>query len=182
MTKNKTHWTKSPWTRSIVTALFSFLLPIGYDYYREKPMLSTICDIFNWLGSCIISILKFNIKVWWLVLFLLILFLVIFLIDKINKSNEKPHFYSYVEDRLQLWKWSWRWKFSEYKGAWIIDKLQAHCPDCDTPMMKYSNSYRYWYECPRCSYISNERESEDPIKIEHIILDNINRKEKANNK
>lgn len=40
MTQSKEDWVKSPWTISVGTAIFSLLLTIGYDYLKEKPILT----------------------------------------------------------------------------------------------------------------------------------------------
>lgn len=79
---------------------------------------------------------------------------------------------------MKNWKWTWNWKWNNSKNAWIISDFQAHCPNCDTPMIDNSSSYSLSYNCPRCNFLANGESCDEPHKIERIILDNIDRKRK----
>ena len=72
-------WIKSPWGISIGTAIFSLLLTMGYDYSKEKPILTTVWNVLVWIWELILAILNFNLKVWWIIvaigLFIFILYL-----------------------------------------------------------------------------------------------------------
>jgi hypothetical protein len=78
----KKNFLKSPWTISIGTATFSLFLTMLYDSIKQKPILSTLGAIFNWIWNAIISILTFNIKVWWLLLGIAILILILYIVAK----------------------------------------------------------------------------------------------------
>ncbi len=172
---------KSPWTISIGTAIFSLFLTIIYDSVKQKPILSTIGAILKWIWNLIINILTFNIRVWWLLLGIALLILVLYLVDKFKKEETfKPDFYSYREGRFKRWKWTWGWKWSQSKGAWVIENLEAHCPNCDTPLIDNSSMYGYYFDCPRCNFTARDGQCEAPHKIERIILDNIDRQRKNN--
>ena len=172
-------WIKSPWGISIGTAIFSLLLTMGYDKAKEKPILSTIWNIIVWIWDLIISILNFNLKVWWFILGVGIFILALYIIDKFKKEESfKPDFYSYREDKVKNWKWTWSWKWNNSKSAWVISDFQAHCPNCDTPMIDDSSSYGLSYDCPRCNFSASGDRCDEPHKIERIILDNIDRKRK----
>jgi hypothetical protein len=174
---NNKGWIKSPWTISIGTAVFSFLLTVIYDYSKSKPVFSTIFQILNKLLKFILLVLNFNIKVWWLLIGIIIVIAIIYLIISI-KSNEtnKPDFYYYRDGKLKFWRWSWEWKFNYAKNAWCISNLTAHCPKCDTPLVDNLSGYGISVECPRCDFRARDSQCEEPHKIEMLILDNVERK------
>lgn len=173
-------WIKSPWGISIGTAIFSLLLTMGYDNAKGKPILSTIWNIIVWFWELILSILNFNLKVWWIIGAVGIFIFILYIIAKFKKEETfKPDFYSYREDRVKKWKWTWNWKWNNSKDAWVISDFKAHCPNCDTPLIDYSNNrYGLSFDCPRCSFKASGDNCDEPFKIEHIILDNIDRKRK----
>ncbi|HYE08636.1 MAG TPA: hypothetical protein VEF53_00500 [Patescibacteria group bacterium] len=174
--KNK-NWIKSSWTISIGTAIFSLLLTMGYDYSKSKPILSTILQILKEIWNFTILVLNFNFKVWWLIVGIIVLIAITYLV--INSKPEetfKPDFYSYREGKFKLWRWSWNWKWNNSKNVWCISDLTAHCPNCDTPLIEHSSIYGLIFDCPRCDFRAKDSQSDEPNKIEMIILDNIERK------
>ena len=175
----KKSFIRSPWTISIGTATFSMLLTILYDSIKQKPILSTLSLVFKWIWNAIITILNYNIKVWWILLGIFIFILILYLIDKFKPEKTfKPDFYDYREDRFRVWKWTWIWKWSQSHKAWIINELKAHCPTCDTPLIDYSSIHGYYFDCPRCSFIARDGQCDNPDKIERVILDNVDRQRK----
>lgn len=173
----KENWTKSSWTISIGTAIFSLLLTMIYDYFKEEPILTTIWTIIKWIGNLLWTILNFDIKVWWIIIALTLLVFLLYIFDKLkNDESFKPDFYNYKEDFFKHWKWSWNWELNRAKTAWVVSNMQAHCPNCDTPMIDRSNSYENHFECPRCDFKASDRQCDEPYKIERLILDNIDRK------
>lgn len=156
-------WLKAPWTISIGTLLLTIL----YDYFKSKPILSTIWQLLKIIGNFIVSFLNFNLKVWWLIIIFIFVIIIIYLINKFQpKEDIKPDFYNYREDNFQGFRWTWKWDFNPYKGGWVISDLNAHCPKCDTRLIDFS-------ECPRCDFIIFDKL--ESYKIQHIILDNIER-------
>ncbi|RJE46552.1 MULTISPECIES: hypothetical protein [unclassified Dehalobacter] len=167
---------KSPWTISIGTSIFSLLLTIGYDYFKNRPIFSTIYQIIKAIWNFVLHVLNLELKVWWVILGIFFIFLVIYLIAKFRQEESiKPDFCSYREGKFKKWKWTWDWKWHSYKNAWVISELTALCPNCDTPMIQYSNVYELGFVCPRCDYRARDSECDEPVKIERIILDNIDR-------
>lgn len=177
MTKEK--WIKSPWTIGLGTTMFGFLLTMINDYSKREPILTTIWLTLKWIGNFIWAILNFDLKVWWLILVVLCLLLMLYFIAKFKREEIfKPEFDSYREDKFKDWKWTWKWELNRSKTAWIISELTAHCPNCDTSMIDRSSSYIKLFECPRCDFKATDRYCEEPFKIERLILDNVDRKEK----
>ncbi|MDF0719512.1 hypothetical protein P0M11_05805 [Kaistella sp. PBT33-4] len=176
MTNKKEHWTNSAWTISIGTAIFSLLLTMGYDYSKEKPILTTVWTILKWVANLIWTVLNFDLKVWWIIVAVIVFILIIILIDKFkNEETFKPDFYSYREGKFKRWRWTWGWNWNSSKNAWIISGMKAHCPNCDTPMIEHSSIYGLSFDCPRCEFRASDGQCDEPHKIERIILDNIDR-------
>ena len=179
MTEKKEHWLKSNWTISVGTAIFSLLLTMGYDYSKEKPILTTVWSILKWIGNLVWTILNFDLKVWWILGSVFLFILIAFFVSKFKKEETfKPDFYSYREGRFKRWRWTWGWEWSDGKKAWLISNLTAHCPNCDTPMIDHSSMYGLSFDCPRCEFRASDQQCDEPHKIERIILDNIDRKRK----
>ena len=167
-------WLKSSWTISIGTSIFSLLLTIGYDFSKNKPFFSTIWQILKVICSFVISILNFDLKVWWVIVGIIVIIAVIYLIDKIKQEEtSRPDFYTYTQDKFKQWRWSWKWKLDSSRNAWVISDLAAHCPNCNTPMIEYS--IYVCFVCPRCDFRSSDSQCDEPDKIERVILDNIER-------
>lgn len=127
---------KSPWTIGISTTLLGFILTVGYDLIKGKQVFTTIGKFFSMLWSWIITFLTLDLKVWWVLLGIAVLFFVLYAVAKISEPKEqvKPAFTNYTQDRFRLWKWSWNWEWSSYHKQWHVANLHAHCPQCDTPM------------------------------------------------
>lgn len=175
MTKEK--WIKSPWTISIGTAVFSLLLTIGYDFSKKEPILTTIWRIIKWIGNFIMAILDFDLKLWWVLIVIGLLILLLYIIAKIKGAEElKPDFYDYTEDKFKKWNWTWTWEFNKTKEAWVVSKMKAQCPKCETSLIENSSKYEIFFECPRCDFQARNSYCDDPYKIESLILDNLDRK------
>jgi len=59
--KNKIDWTTIIFA-PIATGIASTLLA---DYFKEKPLLTTITNALKYMGSLIVSFLTADLKVWW---------------------------------------------------------------------------------------------------------------------
>ena len=175
-------WTKSPWTVSISTTIISFLLTLANDYFKGKPILTTVLYVLKWVSSFIWSILCFDVKVWWLIVVIIFFFSAFYLYNKFKQDGFKPDFYDYTEDQFKMWTWSWNWLWSNSKNAWMVSNLHAHCPNCNTPMIENSSYHVLSFNCPRCDYHSRNGQCDEPHKVERIILDNIERKRKEQSK
>jgi hypothetical protein len=180
MAKTKENFIKSPWAISIGTAIFSLILTIGYDFLKQKPILTSIRAILKWIVNLVWTVLNFDFKIWWIVIIVSLFFLIVVIIGKFKQEETfKPDFYSYREDKLKKWKWTWGWKFDDAKNVWIISEMKAHCPKCKTPMIEHSSRYDLRFDCPRCDFYAIKRDCDEPHKIERIILDNIDRQRAA---
>ncbi len=172
----KNNWFKSPWTIGITTAVLGPIITVIIDLIKDKPILTTIWEVLASVWEFVISILNFQLRLWWVFLGLGVLVLVLYLIDKISeKEEELPEFLNYRTDSFKHWKWSWDWN-KNYNGKWEVKNLNAHCPNCGTPLIITGHQCPL-VDCPRCEFMEYESERcDNPIKVERIIVDNINRK------
>ena len=177
MNKNKEHWIKSSWAISIGTAIFSLLLTIAYDYFKEKPVLSTIWAIIRWIKNLTWNFLNFDLKIWWIIVAFILLTFIIKIINNSKIKETSTHkFHDYREGKFKKWRWTWSWRLNNIRKAWIISDMKAHCPNCDTAMIDYSSTYYLEFGCPRCDFKAHDSQCDEPQKIERIILDDIDRK------
>ena len=175
----KKFW-KSPWTISIGTAIFAFLLTVLRDLLQGKRILSTIGNILSAVWRAILAFLNFNLKAWWVLIGIAAIIAILWIISKLDEKgceNKKPDFTSYTEDHFRTWKWSWEWKYSSYMEKWHVDNLMAHCPKCDTPMQH--DQFESVFQCPRCQYRTQYDGHETSPQVEAVIIDNLNRKLKS---
>ena len=171
--KRKKNWIRSEWAVGLGATLFGFLLTIGYDFLKQKPVLNTIGNILRGIWNFIISFLNFDIKVWWILCFIVLVIITVLLIAKFSKNNENsglPKFLEYKSQWLKGYRFSWYWK-KGYDGGWNLANFKIHCPKCDTPMA--STQYYDKYNCPRCDYSNVEAVSCN--KAEQVVIDNANR-------
>lgn len=169
---------KSPWTIGIGTTLLGFSLTVIYDLVKGKQLLATMCNMFDILKSWLIIFLNFELKVWWVLtgVAIIIIILLIISFSSDNSNNINPDFTAYTTDHFRLWRWSWRWEFNVLQKKWQIINLQAHCPQCDTPMI--SSWDEDYFRCPRCRFSSKYDDHEKSYEVEAIIIDNLNRRHK----
>ncbi len=171
-------WLKTSWGISIGTAIFSFLLTVGYDLVKNKPIFSTIWAVLEAIGKLILAFLNFELKVWWIILGIVILLGIMYFWYKASEKSEKkkPDFLKYKSDYFRHWQWSWDWEWSNYNKKWRISNLTAHCPKCDTRMVDHSNYFDgLRFACPRCNYKAFDDQCDQAGNVERVIIDNVNR-------
>jgi hypothetical protein len=184
MQNNK--WINKPWTIGIGTALIGGLLPpIIYDYCKKYTFLTTIKSFLNFTYVVIFKVLNWNIKFWWILLFVVICLGVLYIaFGRSNENIKQPEFLEYKNDKFKKWRWSWEWIWDSKSNTWLLINLRAYCPKCDTGMI--CGRDRTWgslvYECPRCEYAVSEEDGDKAYQIEKLIHDTIDRREKSGNK
>ena len=168
----------SPWTIAIGAAIFSFLLSVGYDLFKGEKLFTTINAIFTWIVTKIAIFFNFEIKVWWILVAIVVLIIILVVLAGAtnSKGENKEEFLEYTEDHFRSWNWSWSWKFNRSDYKWHITNLQAHCPQCDTPMIP--DRLEDFFQCPRCCFQSSGLGHEKSYEVEEIIIDNLDRKRK----
>ena len=76
---------KSPWTISVVSTLLGSVLTIIYDVFKGKKILSTLLNILRGIWNFIISVLNFELKLWWVLLGIALLILVLWIVFKVKE-------------------------------------------------------------------------------------------------
>jgi len=177
--KKAAKWLKSPWGVSIGTALFSFLLTVGYDVLKEKPILSTIVSIIDAVRLFIIRLMNYQLRVWWVLLGLLFVVIILYIITKafsVKDSNSQvPSFMNYTTDNISGWDWSWDWE-KGYDGKYGVVNLHPVCPKCSTPLIQ-ERDYSSTAKCLRCDFTEN-RSVPNFEHITMLIYDNVKRSHK----
>lgn len=173
-------WLRSPLGIAIIAVALTPPITFIEDYIANKPFLTTIIKVSKKIWECTIYFLNFNIKVWWILVAIALIILILFVLSKFNRQEQAlPSFYSFRENTFKKWKWSWDWKWNTTAKVWNISNLKAHCPLCNTPLVQRNTYFGLGFYCPRCDYQANEYNSEDPSNIERIIIDDIERRNKA---
>lgn len=177
MASSQKHWIKSTEFKTGIALLaLSGISTAIYDFFKEKPLFSTIWAGIIWLYNSFVTILAFKIGIYWFLLFLIIIIFILFILNKSKKVFE-PHL-QYTTDILIKWRWQW-----QYSGS-RITQLTPLCPDCNT-IMSYNNlDYYKLAECPRCEKKFSgdlpkwDKNSyfEDDYKIQLLIIDNLQKK------
>ncbi len=167
----------NPWTISICGALFSFALTLLSDVIRGEQILSTFVLVVEWIWNVIISFLSFDLKVWWVLTGVVVIFFGIRICIKIlnikNSSSSEPKFLEYTQDFLLGFKWEWIWE-KDFYDKYSIENLQPICTDCDTPL-RYDLTGFYRLKCLRCNrFYSGNVPQEDDVKT--LIYDNVKKR------
>ena len=115
---------KNPWTISIGSGLIVLVITIIIDAVSTKQIFSTIGAIFVAIWNGIVVFLNFDVKVWWILVALVFIFLVLYAIYKITDTKPFPknHPMSYRQDNILGYKWKWLW-IKDDTGCYNIDHL-----------------------------------------------------------
>ncbi|MDR1198515.1 MAG: hypothetical protein LBK94_05825 [Prevotellaceae bacterium] len=123
---------------------------------------------FCWLWGWLLKIMNYEIKIWVILLFLGIIYLIIRLLPEPEKTKKHP-FADYTSDTINGDKWAWKW--NEYLNH--IDGVCMFCPEDDTIMMRVDcwENGQSGFECPRCRRRKNFS-GDDFNRLQAIIYDN----------
>ena len=181
MAQEKQSWIKSPWAIGIGCALIGSLFSVILSQIKGVSIFSTLSELSIWAWKSFLSIMNFELKVWWLLLLFICLLLLIIVIRTLNSnSSNKPIFYNYQSDTLKNCTWRWNWEYNQFHQRWEIKNLCATCPYCETPMTGFQNQYNeIHFECPRCEYRSERYSSDTERKVYMLIYDNADKMSKS---
>ncbi|MGJ4734892.1 hypothetical protein [Leptospira levettii] len=182
---NKDKWYNSNWTIGLVcSSLLPIILTFIVDFIKKIPILSTLQSLITESIELIRYCLNYEVTIGNILLSFLFLFvfLIIFKYFYKSQSNEKPYFLEYNNDNIKSFYWTWDWVVDQNTGKYAISNLKPHCPKCNTNLIINQSLYRNpEYECPRCNF-ETQVDVNFKRKIEIIIIDNINRMKKEENK
>ena len=173
----KKFW-KNPWTIGICTTLIGFLLTVLYDLLKGKHVFTTMLAVLSAIWNAIIAFLTFDIKVWWILAGIAILFLILLFLSKRADRKETPlcdkdaSFLKYTKDTIHGWSWEWEWH-KNYEGKYDVEGLRIVCKYCGTPLVSEFGSYGLPY-CMRCRR-SFDEVVPDYKNVKVLILDTASR-------
>lgn len=163
-------WINNPWTITLGGAFFGVLLTALIDILKEKPILTTISQVYHWVIGLASTILNFKLSFWIIVLIALGIWIIVKV--RTSKPNSiKPAFWNYRSDVFRTL--TWKWDYENYSGKWDVVNLRPHCPKCDTPLIPNGDIGYSSLDCPRCNFRSGEKNLEDPKSIKVLVIDNI---------
>ncbi len=174
----KYKWYSSPWTLTIGGALLSSIIFPGiYALIKDVSFISAFKSILIWLREAVVTVLTFEVKMWHLLILFTVLFVVLWVVAKIQ--NETPgnvgkDFTSYTRDSIKGLDYSWSWS-QRQSGKWAMTNLRAHCPKCETALSVEEGAWDSEHVCPRCDSRYPLDHTKEYSKIEQIIHDNIDR-------
>ena len=168
---------KNPWVLGIgTTVIGGVLLTLANDCIKKVDWLSTLKIVIGFITNAVIAFLNFEIKVWWLLVAIAILFvlLVIYvrILDAKEKSNPIP-FLSYTTDFVLGYAWEWDYK-QGYDGKYTMNNLHPVCSKCGM-RLKQGGPYGLDMECLRCR-TTQKWEDDYLIDAQMLIEDNIKKK------
>jgi len=165
---------------TIVAAIISPLVTIAIDFVKSVPVFSTLKFVWRLLAENIVWIATYNIPFWIILLITMSAFVVIKLWFGIKKrSVTVPAYADYTEDVIDNIKWKWKYQYDPSFRKYMIVEHKAYCPNCDSFLRGKSIYSVQQTECIRCNFSIQEKNIySDLDKINLIIIDNIERKEK----
>lgn len=165
---------KNPWTLGIgTTVIGGIVLSFILDWIKGVDWLSTLKAVMSFIVNAIVSFLNFEIKVWWILIAVALIFLALVFIAKYydtKTKNEKPSFLNYTKDSML--GYTWEWEYSKlYDGKYTIKNLHPICSKCGM-ILKQGGAYGLQMECLRCKKTFNW---EDSLRTDAqmLIEDNI---------
>ena len=166
----KNSWVLGIGTTVIGGVILSFIL----DWIKGVDWLSTLKVALKFIADTVISILNFEIKVWWLLvaIALIVIGLVIFskFLDFKDKSNP-IQFLSYTKDSVLGYTWEWEYRKTNY-GKYTISNLHPVCSKCEMNLKQCHTVYGMEMKCLRCD-TTQKWEDHYQYDAQMLIEDNI---------
>lgn len=167
MTKKK----HSEYKIAVFGAIIGVFFTGIYDLIKALPILSTLWNTLKWIW---VTIFKYEISVWQIIIALICISILtaLFKARNNNESEKSSQWLKYTEDTFENLTWKWSWRNNGF-NVYIIKDLKPVCPKCGTSMSLVDVYHTVAARCPRCDHHISELK--DPEKITHIIHDNIDR-------
>ena len=145
-------FTQNPWVIGIGTCVIGTVISTSVvDWIKGIDWLSTLKVVIKFLANAVIAFLNFDIKVWWLLVFIGVGVLVLFVIAKIQDAksiDDTPAFLSYTRDTVLGFAWEWEYT-KTYEGKYTISNLHPVCSECGM-ILKQDGALRLGMKCLRC--------------------------------
>lgn len=180
MTEKKTKWYNSTWIVTIFGGIITTTVgTLVYDWAKQKPILSTLAQLSKTFWTYVVTFITFKLPLWTVVVVAFLAWVVRKISSKKKKTESKPAFWNYREDKFKNWIWRWDYGINIMERQYEIRNLQPYCPYDDTQLVNKSTYLQAAFECPRCNTTFSERSvyqsipPEDATSIKALIWDNI---------
>ena len=168
---------KNPWVLAIgSTVIGGILLSFVMDWINKVDLLSTLKAALQFMGNAILAFLNFELKVWWVLLALALLFVALLIYSKIldAKQQDTPiPFLTYTKDSMLGYTWEWDYQ-KTYDGKYTISNLHPVCTKCGM-RLRQGGSYGLQMKCVRCN-TNKDWKSDYLTEATLLIEDNIKKK------
>ena len=168
---------KNPWTLGIgTTVIGGVLLSFVMDWIKKVDWLSTLKAVLQFVGNAIVAFLNFDLKVWWVLVVLALLFAALLIYVKILDTKQKDTpipFLSYTKDSMLGLAWEWEYS-KTYDGKYTISNLHPVCSNCGM-RLKQGGMYGLEMECLRCN-TTKKWEDHYLTDAQLLIEDNIKKR------
>lgn len=177
MKKPKNFW-KNPWIVSTGSGLIVLIVTLLIDWITAEKIFNTIKNVLVFIWKTILAFLNLNLKLWWVLAGIVVLFLILLFwskhVESSSSKQNEPEFTTYTKDTILQYKWKWVWK-KDYYGKYDIEELHPICSKCETPLTVVHFGYGEKKKCLRCGATYNH-ELPDENDVEMLIKDNVRRK------
>lgn len=168
---------KNPWVVGIgTTVISSLLLTLINDWINKVDWLTTLKAVLRFIGNAIVTFLNFELKVWWLLVALALLFaaLLIYVIILDTKQKNIPiPFLSYTTDSALGYTWEWEYRKTS-DGRYTINNLHPVCSRCGM-ILKQGGMYGWEMKCLRCN-TTHQWKDDYLSDAQMLIEDNIKKR------
>ena len=166
---------KNPWVLAIgSTVIGGVLLSFVLDWIKGVNWLSTLKTVGNFIGNAIVAFLNFELKVWWVLVAIALLFVALIIYSKILDAKEKNNpipFLSYSKDSALGYTWEWEYR-KTYDGKNTITNLRPICSKCGMILRRGHTVYGMEMKCLRCN-TTNRWEDYYLTDAQMLLEDNI---------
>ena len=166
---------KNPWVLGIgTTVIGGVLLSFVLDCIKGVDWLSTLKVVVAFIFDTIVAFLNFEIKVWWLLVAVALLFVALIIFSKIldakDKNNPIP-FLSYTKDSALGYTWEWEYRKTS-DGKYTITNLRPICSKCEMILRQGHTLHGMEMKCLRCN-TTQKWEDHYQYDAQMLIEDNI---------
>ena len=166
---------KNPWVLAIgSTVIGGVLLSFVLDWIKGVDWLSTLKTAADFIVNAIVAFLNFELKVWWVLVAIALLFVALIIYAKILDAKEKSNpipFLSYTKDSALGYTWEWEYR-KTYDGKYTITNLRPICSNCGMILRQGHTVYGMEMKCLRCN-TTNRWEDYYLTDAQMLIEDNI---------
>ena len=166
---------KNPWVIAVgSTVIGGVLLSFVLDWIKGVDWLSTLKVVIKFIANIIVTFLNFELKVWWVLVAIALLFVALIIYSKILDTKEKNNpisFLSYTKDFAVGYTWEWEYRKTNY-GKYTISNLHPVCSKCGMILKQGYTGYGMEMQCLRCN-TSQRWEDHYRDDAQMLIEDNI---------